>query len=72
MSCDSSGNHPKSKSKSKPELRPGAARTTAVQRAELEVLRQKTVDLAKQNPQKAAVILSSWINGGALKRKKAG
>ena len=36
---------------------------------ELELLRQKAVDLVKQHPQKAAVILSTWINGPARRRK---
>jgi hypothetical protein len=59
------------------ELRPGAASQQAAQAAsELEVLRQKAADLARQSPQKAAVILSSWINGAAgarsTPRKKTG
>jgi hypothetical protein len=71
MSCGSGTKN--SKPKPKPELRPGAA-SQAAQRAELEVLRQKTADLIRQSPEKAAVILASWIHGipGAQRRKKSG
>ena len=53
--------HMSSCQKKKPELRRETA-GSAVSRAELEVLRQKTADLSLQKPQKAAVILSDWIS----------
>lgn len=58
------------KNTDKPELRPEKA-NPAISRAELEVLRQKIVDLTAQKPDKAAVILSDWINR-AITRKKTG
>lgn len=61
-------------SKIKPEL-PSEKAKPAVSRAELEVLRQKAADLAIQKPEKAAVILSDWVNGASGRangRKKTG
>ena len=61
-------------SKKKPELRPETVGST-VSRAELEVLRQKAVELSIKNPQKAAIILSDWLKqpaGAGVRRKKSG
>jgi hypothetical protein len=58
----------------KPSGKPRAD-SSAVSRAELDILRQKAVELSIQNPQKAAVILSTWLNGAAARsvpRKKTG
>ena len=49
------------------ELRPS--------RAELDILRQKTTDLVVEKPEKAAIILTGWLNQPAARRvlrKKTG
>jgi hypothetical protein len=56
----------------KPGLRPETGEK-AVSRAELELLRQKAVDLCREQPEKAAVILTDWIKHPArgFARKKS-
>jgi hypothetical protein len=57
------------------ELRPKQTGEIAVSRAELDLLRQKTADLISQKAEKAAIILTSWLNRPsvtALSRKKSG
>lgn len=47
----------------------------APSRAEIDILRQKVVDLVSQKPDEAATILSDWLNNRAAKKppqKKAG
>jgi hypothetical protein len=39
-------------------------------REEIELLKEKTIQLTAQNPQKAAKILSNWVNTSALGGKK--
>ena len=49
------------------ELRPS--------RAELDILRQKTTDLVVEKPEKAAIILTEWLEQSAprhMPRKKTG
>lgn len=51
---------------------PKAQPAQKVTKAELEQLRQKIVEIANQNPEKAGAILSDWVNGVQRKshRKK--
>jgi hypothetical protein len=66
---------PKQNSTSSTSLRPGSGPKQAATKAELEVLRQKAAELASKDPQKAATILSGWVNGRServLSPKKAG
>lgn len=57
---------------SKSSIRPAPASTP--DRAELDLLRQKIGDLSLKHPQKAALILSQWLDKAAKKQtiKKAG
>ena len=51
-----------------PPAQPGT-RPELGSRAELEVLRQKIVELIGQKPDKAAIVLAGWIKQPAGKKK---
>ena len=56
------------KSPAKPDKKP-------VSRADVEVLRQKIIDLIQQKPSKAATVLAEWVKqapSSATIKKKAG
>lgn len=54
-------------SKKKP-LRPGS---NPLSRAELDILCQQVIDLVGKKPEKAATILTEWVNQAEKGRKKA-
>ena len=66
-------NTPNSNS-NKSKLRDG---NRSVEIAELGILKEKISELVTKSPQKAAIILASWVNGGTKSsvpplRRKAG
>ncbi len=62
---------PKAPSKTAPTTTNLRAKDPTVQRAEIDLFRQKIAERCLASPHKAAVILSEWVAKRALVRKKA-